>query len=26
LPGTGQSLAELIGSAIGQQLGEKVML
>jgi len=26
LAGTGQSLAELIGSAIGQQLGEKVML
>ena len=26
LPGTGQSLAELIGDAIGQQLGEKVML
>ena len=26
LPGTGQSLAELIGSAIGQQLGEKVTL
>ena len=26
LPGTGQSLAELIGAAIGQQLGETVML
>jgi CyaY protein len=26
LPVTGQSLAELIGSAIGQQLGETVML
>jgi iron donor protein CyaY len=26
LPGTGQSLADLIGDAIGQQLGEKVAL
>jgi len=26
LAGTGQSLAELIGDAVGQQLGEKVVL